>query len=296
MEVDSDLSAHPISFDVKTAADIRRVFDPISYSKGASIIHMMQSFLGERTFRKALHKYLDDFKYKNAVRGDLWKIMTEFGHQDKTLPGNLTVDVIMENWTNQAGYPVVSAVRNGTSIHVSQQRFLYPDGTPNNDTQKWHIPITYATGNNPIEDTIPKYWLESTENKTLHNVINDDEYFYLNVRRSGYYRVNYDYKSWSALNQSYGVLPEIVIAELIDDSLNLARADVIEYNIPLAFLRKLRTSDVLPWAAASSGITFITNMLSHDTVYNQFKVCQIFDIFIRSTFYQEKIYQINFPR
>ncbi|XP_031634254.1 aminopeptidase N-like [Contarinia nasturtii] len=272
MEEDSNLSSHPISFDVNTAADIRRIFDPISYSKGASIIRMMQCFLGEKTFKKALHKYLNVFQYKNAVRSDLWKIMTEFGHRDKTLPANLTVETIMETWTNQAGYPILSVVRNGTSIHVSQQRYLLPNGMSNNDTQKWHIPITYVTEGDPNkEDTIPKYWLESNENKTLHDAISGDDYFYLNVRRCGYYRVNYDYKSWAALNYSYDSLPDVVIAQLIDDSLNLARAEILEYDIPLMFLRKLRTRDVLPWAAAKSGIEFIVGMLSQEPLYEQFR-------------------------
>lgn len=272
MEEDSDLSSHPISFDVKNSADIRRIFDPISYSKGASIIRMMQSFLSEKTFKEAMRKYLKDFQYKNAERGDLWKIMTEFGHRDKTLPEDLTVETVMDNWTKQAGYPVLSVTRENTTIHISQKRYLLPNGTPNNDTQTWHIPITYVTGANPTDDTVPKYWLENTENKTLYDVISNDDYFYLNVHRSGYYRVNYDYKSWVGLIRNYDELPEIVIAQLIDDSLNLARAEIVGYDIPLTFLLKLRGNDILPWAAATSGIKFISKMLSREPAYEYFRV------------------------
>lgn len=274
MEEDSDLSSHPISFAVANYSDIRRIFDPISYSKGASVIRMMQNFLGEETFKEALKSYLKKFQYKNAVHDDLWDVMTTFGHEHDTLPKNLTVKEIMDSWIVQAGYPVLSAIRkeNDTSITISQQRYLLPNGIPSNDTQTWYIPITFVTGANPSEDTVPKYWLMNSDNLTLVDVVDKTDYFYFNVQRAGYYRVNYDYKSWIKLHRNYDNLPEIVIAQLIDDSLNLARAEVVSYDIPLSFLLKLRQEDILPWAAATSGIKFITNMLSREPAYEHFRV------------------------
>lgn len=274
MEEDSDLSSHSISFAVANYSDIRRIFDPISYSKGASVIRMMQNFLGEKAFKEALKKYLKDFQYKNAEHNDLWKVMTQFGHEHKTLPQNLTVKEVMDSWIVQPGYPILSAIRNSdnTSITISQQRYLLPNGSPNNDTQRWYIPITYVTGANRNEDTVPKHWLKNSDNLTLPNAVDPNDYFYFNVKRSGYYRVNYDYKSWIALHRNYDNLPEIVIAQLIDDSLNLARAEIVSYDIPLSFLLKLRAQDVLPWAAATSGIKFISNMLSREPAYEHFRV------------------------
>lgn len=273
MGEDSDVSSHAISFDVKDASDIRRIFDPISYSKGASIIRMMQSFLGEQTFKDALKKYLKDFQYKNAVHDDLWNVMTEFGHKYHTLPQDLTVKEIMDTWTVQAGYPILNVSRNGTNIHISQARYLFPSGANKTDTQTWYIPITYVTqANQTHQSAVPLHWLKNDEHLTLENVVEPEHWIYFNVRRSGYYRVNYDYKSWIALNRNYDNLPEIVIAQLIDDSLNLARAECISYDIPLTFLLKLRASDVLPWAAATSGIQYITDMLNREPAYEHFRV------------------------
>lgn len=276
MEEDSDLSSHAISFDVSHSNDIRRIFDPISYSKGASIIRMMQSFLGEETFKEALKNYLKYFQYKNAVHDDLWNVMTEFGHKYNTLPADLTVKEIMDTWTIQAGYPILTVSRNGTNIDISQQRYLYPNGANTSDAQKWHIPITYVTqANQTHQSAVPSHWLKNTENSTLENVVDPEHWIYFNVHRSGYYRVNYDYKSWVALNRHYDDLPEIVIAQLIDDSLNLARAEVVSYDIPLTFLLKLRANDILPWAAATSGIKYITNMLNREPAYEHFRVSSI---------------------
>lgn len=68
MEIDADSSSHPISFPVSKPSDIRRIFDAISYSKGASIIRMMNGFLGDKAFKGGLQSYLNKFQYDNAVQ------------------------------------------------------------------------------------------------------------------------------------------------------------------------------------------------------------------------------------
>jgi len=71
MAKDSDESSHPISFPVAKPSDIRRIFDPISYSKGAAVIRMMNNFLGEQTFKIGIRHYLRTFEYSNAVQVSL---------------------------------------------------------------------------------------------------------------------------------------------------------------------------------------------------------------------------------
>lgn len=107
MSKDSDILSHAISFPVTTESDIRRIFDPISYSKGASIVNMMRGFLGEGSFRAGLRNYLKKYEFSNALQDDLWETMTEQAHKDGVLDFNLTVKEIMDTWTVQAGYPVV---------------------------------------------------------------------------------------------------------------------------------------------------------------------------------------------
>lgn len=96
MEKDSDISSHPISFPVSKPSDIRRIFDPISYSKGASVIRMMQHFLSEEAFKSGIQEYLQKFKYANAIQNDLWEVMTQYGHKYGTLPKEFTVKKVMD--------------------------------------------------------------------------------------------------------------------------------------------------------------------------------------------------------
>lgn len=271
MEKDSDLSSHPISFPVSKPSDIRRIFDPISYSKGASIIRMMQHFLGEEAFKGALQEYLQKFKYSNAVQNDLWDVMTQHAHKQGTLPKKMDVKTIMDSWTLQAGYPVVNVERRGTSIHISQQRYMLPK-VNKNDKSRWVIPITYETKSNRTTTSIPTYWLNGSDNITLENVVEEGEWLYVNINRAGYYRVNYDYESWKLLIMSITTLPEVIRAQLIDDALNLARAEVLTYDIPMTFLGTLTNEDKLSWAAAESGIEYLTHMLNREPAYEHFRV------------------------
>lgn len=97
MERDTGRLAHPISFPVVNSLDIRRIFDPISYSKGASIVRMAHNFIGAPAFKDSLRQYLKKFEYSNAVQNDLWEIMTENAHKYGTLPADLDIKNIMES-------------------------------------------------------------------------------------------------------------------------------------------------------------------------------------------------------
>lgn len=52
---------------------INQIFDDISYSKGASLIRMLNGFLGQETFMNGVRSYLKEFAYSNATTNDLWR-------------------------------------------------------------------------------------------------------------------------------------------------------------------------------------------------------------------------------
>ena len=58
LSLDGLKNSHPIEQDVNNPAEIGQLFDAISYSKGASIIRMLENLVGEEPFRKGLHQYL----------------------------------------------------------------------------------------------------------------------------------------------------------------------------------------------------------------------------------------------
>lgn len=273
MEKDSDVSSHPISFPVERQSDIRRIFDPISYSKGASIIRMMKGFLGEEAFKKGVQTYLKKYKYSNAVQNDLWEIMTETGNEFGTLPNNMNIKDIMTTWTHQAGYPTIFVQRRNKDLIISQQRYILP-ATNKNDTTKWFIPISFSTQSEPKENEIPSHWMTDKDNEiVIKNAVKDGEWIDVNINRTGYYRVNYDMYYWGLFSKHYKTVPSLIKAKLIDDSLALARAELLTYDIPLTFLVKMSEeySDILTWAAASKGLEYLNFMLTREAAYESFK-------------------------
>lgn len=64
-------------------------------------------------------------KYKNAQQDELWQFLSEQAHRDAVLPLNLDVKMIMDTWTLQMGFPVITIVRNYTDGYafISQVKF-----------------------------------------------------------------------------------------------------------------------------------------------------------------------------
>ena len=72
---------------------------------------MLSNFMSEESFRRGLTLYLNTRKYQNAVQDDLWDAMNEVAIADGLeLPAD--VKTIMNSWSLQTGYPVVTIQRN----------------------------------------------------------------------------------------------------------------------------------------------------------------------------------------
>lgn len=76
------------------------------------MLRMMNLFLGEGIFRTGVSNYLKKYAYGNAEQDDLWQSLTEAALQSGLLPNNTTVKMIMDTWTLQTGYPMISVERN----------------------------------------------------------------------------------------------------------------------------------------------------------------------------------------
>jgi aminopeptidase N len=123
-KVDSLKNSHPVEVPIVIAKTINEIFDTISYYKGASIIRMIENYLGEENFKKGLNIYINRFQYKNAVTKDLWDTLSEASGRD--------VPTIMDNWIRKIGYPIISVeeTQETGKYKISQKRFLQI-GEPN---------------------------------------------------------------------------------------------------------------------------------------------------------------------
>ena len=152
----------------------------------------------------------------------------------------------------------------------SQSRFFYSDLASEN---LWWVPISYTTQSNPDFDSIgAHFWIEGVNNVVIANETAptqwaDNDWVIVNIRETGYYRVNYDSDNWDLLTQqlngdNFEVIHVINRAQLIDDSLNLARAEIISYDVAFGILEYLRQEiDFAPWSAVSIFITRIKHKI-----------------------------------
>jgi len=70
MGSDSLVSARRIRQPIESKHDIANAFDGITYQKGASVIRMFESWVGEKKFQSGVTAYLKRYSYKNARVSD----------------------------------------------------------------------------------------------------------------------------------------------------------------------------------------------------------------------------------
>ncbi|KAG7171432.1 Aminopeptidase N-like 3, partial [Homarus americanus] len=294
--VDSLETSHPISIPVGHPHEINEIFDAISYYKGASIIRMMEHFLTEETFKMGLISYLNHFAYNSATQDDLWQFLTAAAHQDGTLTSDLTVKVIMDTWTLQMGYPLITVIRSndGTSATVTQSDdgpqplslstcvLLIPRENMTARQQeapyRWWVPLSYTSANNSdFSNTIPSEWMkDSEEHKALTSLPASDQWVIFNLQETGYYRVNYDSNNWALitdqLKADHEAIHVINRAQIIDDALNLARAGRLPYEVVLRIIEYLkREKEFVPIKAALNGLSYLQMMMKTTTGYGALK-------------------------
>ncbi|CAG2066247.1 unnamed protein product, partial [Timema podura] len=86
----------------------------IVYNKAGSVIRMMEHILTTEIFRKGLNRYLTE-RYNNiAEADDLFSALNAQYIEDTPTP-QIDVKTVMDTWTLQKGYPVVTVNRNYTT-------------------------------------------------------------------------------------------------------------------------------------------------------------------------------------
>ena len=200
LSLDGLKNSHPIEQEVDNPAEVSQLFDAISYSKGASIIRMLEQFLGAETFRQGLREYIAAHQYGNARTQDLWSALESASGQPVTS--------IMDTWTKQMGYPVLqveaSSTSGGRQLTVSQERFVYDrlleDRGPEPEVwpEIWKIPVRVSSGGDePATIVMDGRQASLALDGSPEN--GDGKWFKINPEQTGFFRVNYQPEDWDRL-------------------------------------------------------------------------------------------------
>ena len=201
LRLDGLNNTHPIEVPIHHPDEIRTIFDLISYEKGASVILMLENYLGHEQFKKGIREYLKNHAYKNTLTNDLWNSISK--------ANNVDVKGIMDKWLKQPGYPIVKADLNNGEVTLTQNRFKYL--VDENDHSIWPIPIKRSEHDREIFDTRTtsyKYKEGSLINKSL----------------SGFYRTIYNEEFLNLILKDFKNLDEIERLGILRDAFAGAQA------------------------------------------------------------------------
>ena len=139
MGVDSLENTHPIRQQAETPAEILELADAaITYDKTSAVLRMVESYLGEQTFRAGVNAYIKAHAYGNATAADFWNALTKVS--------NKPVDKIMESFIDQPGPPIVSfkaeCKESKETVTLTEQRYFFDrEKFEAGNGEEWQIPV-----------------------------------------------------------------------------------------------------------------------------------------------------------
>jgi puromycin-sensitive aminopeptidase len=237
MQVDGLKSTRPIEFPVEKPEEAAGMFDVLTYEKGASVLRMLEQYLGAEKFRDGIRLYLTQHAYGNAETTDLWDALEE--------STKAPVRALMDSWIFQPGYPMISVEKSARSIRISQQIFRYlQDGSDNE--RRWHVPIFLRAGTKAgsVNQTL---LLTEAEHKIEFDQPVD--WVVVNAGAHGFYRVGYSQELLAALR---GVmmtqLTPVERFELVNDAWAATLAGLVSLPDYLELIDQLAAeTDVNVW-------------------------------------------------
>ncbi|VVC25573.1 ERAP1-like C-terminal domain,Peptidase M1, membrane alanine aminopeptidase, N-terminal [Cinara cedri] len=162
-------------------------FKYISSHKGTSILRMLNYTFTEDIFKQTLREYIHTEIYKYNDAASFWKLLDDNVRLKSTkIPKNLDVFQIVNSWTRNKNYPLITVEVQGDDIILKQFRFNYNQTIP---TDEWIIPVTLTSGM-AYSTTI---WMENSKEVRVpgYNLASNGSWILANQHQTGYYRVIY---------------------------------------------------------------------------------------------------------
>jgi aminopeptidase N len=213
MRRDSIAATHPVVQHIETVEQANQAFDEITYSKGESVIRMLEAYVGENAWRNGVRAYMKAHAYGNTVSDDLWKQIEKAARKPVT--------AIAHDFTLQPGVPMIrvgeAVCRNGTtSVALTQEEFSrdQPDKKP----LAWRVPvIAQVEGNAKTASTLVAGGKGTINVPGCGAVI-------VNAGQTGYFRTLYTPQEFSQLAQGFARVAPIDQIGLLGDSAALGMA------------------------------------------------------------------------
>jgi alanyl aminopeptidase len=156
----------PVRLEMHSRKETDDVYDGIVYSKGASILEMLEDWVGPAGFQRSLHRYLTDHQFANASSSDLVAAIKQETGVD--------VGAVLFSFLDRPGAPVVRF-----SVVSSEGA---PKLVVDQDASPWTIPVCLHIGGQ-----VRRCQLVTTAHAEL-TLAGGAPWIWPNAYGSGYYR------------------------------------------------------------------------------------------------------------
>ncbi|UQS82508.1 M1 family metallopeptidase [Bombilactobacillus folatiphilus] len=225
LQRDATDGVQPVHVQVEHPAEIDSIFDSaIVYAKGARMLVMVRSLIGDQALRQGLKNYFQEHQFGNAIGQDLWQALGQAAQID--------LATIMQTWLEQPGYPVVHAQIQDGHLILNQEQFFIGNGQTNN--RQWQIPLQSNFAQVPALMTESR--LDLGDYQTLR--AQEQQPFRLNIGNKSHFIVDYDATLLAEILADVDRLDAITQRQLLHDLALLAEAQQVAYADVLVLLPK----------------------------------------------------------
>ncbi|HUL93516.1 MAG TPA: M1 family metallopeptidase [Burkholderiales bacterium] len=223
---DARRTTHPIQTRVDDDFRAMEVFDSISYAKGAAVLRMLETYLGEDVFRAGVQGYLKAHRFSNTTTADLWHHLSRVSGRD--------ILELVSGWTEQPGYPVVRVSQrcdNGEGVvTLSQERFTL--NHPGAQILTWKVPVVLADAGGSRRTVLLEEGSKTTRLPGCGPIV-------ANAGDAGFYRVEYADAAFRNLSRDLKNLAALDRLRLLSDTFALVQAGRSEVSRYLALVENL---------------------------------------------------------
>ncbi len=168
---DASPTTKPVKKVVRSQSDVMDGLG-LNYSKGESILQMIESLMGTEKFRQGIQAYMKKHAWRNTQADDLWQAL------DNVADFNLSK--MMKAYLEQPGYPLVSFGENGS---VTQSRFHLAGADVK--AQTWAVPLNLSYKK---QGKISRKLVFIDQQQTTIPEIAEADWVFPNDNATGYFR------------------------------------------------------------------------------------------------------------
>ena len=201
-----------VHMEVNDPAEISTLFDgAIVYAKGARLLQMLGTYIGEDAFRSGLKEYFKTFAYGNTTGQNLWDKLGDSSGKD--------IAGFMNAWISQPGYPVLHASQDGDTISLRQEQFFV--GAHEVSVRIWPIPLGSTSSDMPA--------ILDAEAATITLDHPLDTPLRFNTDNSAHFITHYDDALLARLigELKAKTLPELARIQLLNEQIMLTRGSIV---------------------------------------------------------------------